>query len=305
MHIRSKISCRVGLISAITLTALSIPGVLLAQGAPRVDTDSVECLPIEDNGLAWATVENNRPDTQVRLNFRRLNDTVEDLYWVEMHPEGGGRYWGIFPKAADRVLDRHDLVEERANARDEYRWAEWWRDKQGSDNRNPNGDLDDELIRERASLGKQLPRQWLAEMDDQTFQDWLEQLENEPAEFFTSVHDATGREIARSKTRVVEVKENCRPDLTPQQRGEAENLTVGETAHWQRGEEVFHWLCDGVVSRIGPNDVKRGDEVCRACVIAWYQVPGIILPTATGLAAGGSLLVFDNPEQLPASLGAP
>ena len=40
-------------------------------------------------------------------------------------------------------------------------------------------ELDDDLIRERASLGKKLPRDWLAEMDDPTFQSWLEQLENE------------------------------------------------------------------------------------------------------------------------------
>lgn len=284
---------------------LTVSLVATAQSTPRIIPDEVECLPIGDNGVAWTTVENNQPDTTVRLNFRRLHDTVEDIYWVPMYPTSQGRYWGIFPKAADQKLDRHDLEEERENVRDEYRWAQWWRAKQGSDDRDPNRELDEDLIRERASLGKQVPREWLAEMDDETFQDWLEQLENEPAEHFVSVHDATGRQLARSKTKVTEVRDNCRPDLNPQQRGEAENLTVGETAHWQRGEEVFHWLCDGIVSRVAPNEVKRGDEVCRACVIAWYKKPGIILPTAVTVAGGGAIIINDSPKDLPGGIGEP
>ena len=286
-------------------TALLLPTLAIAQTTPTVRPDDVECLPIEDNGIAWTSVENNLPDTTVRLNFRRLHDTVEDIYWVAMQPQGEGRYWGIFPKAADQMLNRYEISEERENVRDEYRWAQWWREKQGSDHRDPTDELDEDLIRERASLGKQLPREWLAEMDDETFQRWLEQLENEPAEYFMSVHDATGRQLSRSKTRVVEVRENCRPDLSPQQRGEAENLTVGETAYWQRGEEVFHWLCDGIVSRIAPNDIKRGDEVCRACVIAWYKKPGVIIPAATTIAGGGAILINDSPKDILISPSTP
>ena len=246
------------------ITLLASPAA--SAQAVSVAADDIECLPIEDNGVSWATVENNIPDTTVRLNFRRMNDAVEDLYYVLMHPAGQRRYWGVFPKAEDRALDRHDLIETREEIQDEYRWAAWWREKERLENRDPNDphdaeELDDDLLRERASLGKKLPRDWLAEMDDPTFQSWLEQLENEPAEYYVSVHDANGQQLARSKTMVTEVRENCRVDLTPQERGEAENLTVGETAHWQRDEQVFHWLCEGIVTRIDPTNVLRGDAV--------------------------------------------
>ncbi len=274
----------------------------LAEEPLRVYAEDVACLPIEEgNGVGWARVENNIPDTTVRLNFRRLNDVVEDMYYVQMRPAGSDRYWGVFPKAEDQVLDRHDLEERRRDREDDYEWALWWREKQASDDRDPNNELDDDLIRERASLGKQVSRDWLATMDNETFQEWLEQLENEPAEFYTSVHDPTGRLIAKSKTKVIEVVENCRPDLTPQQLGEAENLTVGETAHWQRGEEVFHWLCDGIIARINPNMIKRGDERCRACVIAWWGKPAVLIPTAATAVIGGGILAFDSPELTAAS----
>lgn len=289
---------------ALAMCALmSLPA--LAEEPLRVYAEDVPCLPIEDNGVGWARVENNVPDTTVRLNFRRLNDVVEDMYYVEMNPVGEGRYWGVFPKAADRVLDRHDLEERREDRQEEYSWARWWREKQSSDHRDPNDELDDDLIRERASLGKQVSRDWLAAMDDETFQNWLEQLENEPAEYYTSVHDATGRMIAKSKTKVVEVLESCRPDLTAQQLGEAENLTVGESAHWQRGEDVFHWRCDGIVSRVNPNMVLRGDDRCRACVIVWYKKPSVLIPTAATALVGGGVLTFDAPEQTAASPSLP
>lgn len=263
------------------------PAMLAAQGSIEVTADELECLPLEDNGVVWATVDNNVPDTTVRLNFRRLNDIVEDLYWVEMHPAGGGRYWGIFPKSEDRLLDRHDIEEQREDIEEEYAWAEWWREKQITDHRDPNDDLDDDLIRERASLGKLVPREWLAAMTDDEFQNWLEQLENEPAEYYMSVHEgASQRELARSETRVVEVRKNCRLDLTAAERGEAENLTVGESAQWQRGEQVFHWLCDGIVTRIDPVGVKRPDGFCRACVIVWWKRPEIIAPAIVGCILG-------------------
>ncbi len=294
--------------AAALLALLLIPVDLGAQQPLTVEVDDVECLPIEDNGVAWARVVNNVPDTTVRLNFRRMHDAVEDLYYVHMNPEGQGRYWGVFPKAEDRMLDRHDLIETREEIREENRWAAWWRAKDASDHRDPNDpqdemELDDELIRERASLGRQLPREWLGEMDDATFQSWLEQLENEPAEYYVSVHDAEGRQLARSMTRVTEVRKNCRPDLSERERGEAENLTVGETAHWQRDEPVFHWLCDGIVSRIDPANVLRGDGICRACVIAWWKKKQLLLTTALVPPLTGVVISKDPP--LPASPDAP
>ncbi len=287
--------------AAILLTMLFAAAEVGAQQPLSVEAESVACLPIGDNGVAWAQVTDNVPDATVRLSFRRTNDAVEDLYYVSMHPAGQGRYWGVFPKTEDRKLDRHDLIETREEIQDEYRWAAWWREKDASDHRDPNDsldelELDDDLIRERASLGKKLARDWLAEMDDPTFQSWLEQLENEPVEYCVSVHDAEGRMLARSPTRITEVQKDCRPDLSEQERGEAENLTVGETAHWQRDEQVFHWLCAGIVSRIDPVGVLRGDGVCRACVIARKETP-IFFNT-------GAILIDRDPVP-PASPDAP
>lgn len=293
-------------IAAIALALLLVPAG--AEGTLSVEAADVECLPIEDNGVAWARVLNNVADTTVRLNFRRMHDAVEDLYYVRMRPAGQGRYWGVFPKAEDRELDRHDLIETREEIQEAHRWAAWWREKDSSDHRDPNDpqdelEIDDDLIRERASLGKKLPRDWLAEMDDPTFQSWLEQLENEPAEYYVSVHDAEGRQLARSKTRVTEVLRNCRVDLSAEERGEAENLTVGETAHWQRDESVFHWLCAGIVTRIDPTNVLRGDGICRACVIAWWKKKQVLLSTALVPPAVG-VIIHKDPEP-PASVVTP
>ncbi len=302
---RTAIPARTSTALFVALLVLSAAG---AQADLTVEAEDVECLPIEDNGVAWARVTDNVPDTDVRLYFRRLHDAVEDVYYVKMNPAGQGRYWGVFPKAEDRELDRHDLIETREEIQEEYRWAAWWREKESSEDRDPNDpqdelELDDDLIRERASLGKKLPRDWLTEMDAATFQSWLEQLENEPAEYFASVHDAEGRRLARSPTRVTEVRESCRPDLSEQELGEADNLTVGETAHWQRDEQVFHWLCSGIVSRIDPINVLRGDGVCRACVIAWWKKKQVLLTTA-GIVPTTAVVIHKDPEP-PASPDAP
>ena len=47
---------------------------------------------------------------------------------------------------------------------------------------------------------------------------------------------------------------------------------------------------DGIVSRINPNRIKRGDEVCRACVIAWFKKKAVLIPltaTPVGILLGG------------------
>ena len=277
-----------------------------AQSSIRIEAEPVECLPIGANGLAWTKVENNAPDTEVRLYFRRMHDAVEDLYWVRMKPAGEGRYWGVFPKAEDRMVQRHELIESRQEAQQDTSWAAWWREKDQTDHRNPNSDLDQDLIRERASQGKSEARDWLAEMDDATFQRWLEQLENEPTEYFTSVHDWQGRRLAKSPTRVAEVRDNCRVELTDTQVGEAENLTVGETAYWQRGEQLFHWLCDGIVSRVDPSSVKRGDGICRACVVAWWKRRGVLIPAAAAaIGVGAAVALVDDDDPAPVSPSEP
>ncbi|RMH17047.1 MAG: hypothetical protein D6696_16695 [Acidobacteria bacterium] len=308
----------------LTILVLAVLG--LAGAAPlaaqrpgskplEVEVEPVPCIPIGDNAVAWAQVYNNVPDTTVRLYFRRLHNVVEDFYYVEMHPEGGGRYWGVFPKAEDRAFDRHELEAAREAVRwsdddrdDQYRWAEWWRAKDLSEDRDPNDDLDDELIRERASIGRAFRRDWMYEMNDEQFQEWLESQVNEPAEYFAAVVDGQGRMLARSAVRVTEVlpPEECEVTFTPQQDGERENLTVGESGDWQRGKEVFHWLCDGVVTRIDPYLVKRGDEVCRACVIAWQQKQDLLLPKfVPPLIAIPPLVVITETSPTPVSPSIP
>ena len=148
------------------------PDASIAQEV-SVAADQVACLPAGGNAVVWSTVKNNVPDTTVRLYFRRLNDVVEDLYFVEMHPAGGGRYWGVMPKAEKRKLDRHELGRRRDEAVDSQAQAAWWREKDSSDHRNPNKDLDDKEIKERASVGKSEARDWMVELDDADFEDWL------------------------------------------------------------------------------------------------------------------------------------
>jgi hypothetical protein len=303
---RNRVGLGVLVSLLVVLLASSVLGAQSAEAAGiEVTVEELGCLPIAENGIGWATVKNNISDTSVRLYLRRMHEEVEDFYFVEMNPAGEGRYWGIFPEAEDERLERinledDDLLEEFRDKDmdddEDYLWAWWWQAKEASDDRDPNGNLDTQRIRERASVGKLEPRHWLTSLDDPTLQRWLQQLENEPTEFFAAVYDSEGRRVARSRTQVVEVKEECEVELTPQQEGESENLTVGETAGWQRGENVFHWLCDGIVTRVDPYDVLRADESCRGCVIAWWHQRGLILAAPVACAGG-----FCTPDESPIS----
>lgn len=311
---RVRVSIALVLLQAAFLS-LVFSGMIFAQDL-RVTADEVECLPIGENAVGWGTVDNNLPNTEVRLYFRRLHDVVEDAYYVRMNAQGEGRYWGVFPKPEDQEMVRHQLEDRDQDLRaaydealrqssddyqsEEYEWARWWRSKVLAEDRDPNDSLDQDLIRERASVGREIERDWLREMDDRTFQEWLERQQNEPAEYFVAVHDADGKRLAQSDTRVAEVKEQCDVVLTPAQVGEAENLTIGETATWQKGEEIFHWQCDGIVSRRDPFGILRGDEICRACVIAWWQNPKVLIPASIAtLGVTGIIISDDDPP--PAS----
>jgi len=120
---------------------------------------------------------------------------------------------------------------------------------------------------------------------------------NEQIEYYGALLDATGHEIARSQPRKVAVKSDCHVELTPQQRGVAQNLTVGETSAAQAKGEVMGFLCDGVVTRVNPNNVRRSDDFCRVCVVAWWKKGEVLLPA---LAAGGiTTVILDQPEPSP------
>lgn len=273
---------------AFALAAAGLAAPVAQAQSTSVQADLVQCVPAGANAVIQATVTDNRPDTTTKLFFRRMNDVVEDLYYVEMYPEGGGRYWGVMPKAEKRKLDRHEIERRRDERSAQTPEAVWWREKEASDHRNPNQDLDPDEIRERASVGKAEQRDWMNTLTDQEFETWLDTLEYEPVEYFAAVFGPTGELIARSPMMIGEVRSesDCDVVLNPAQSGESQNLIVGETADWQRGKPVYHWLCDGVVARVDPDGVKRPDETCRTCVpclnqatVLNYTVGGAVSPS--------------------------
>ncbi len=273
---------------AFALAAAAMAAPVAEAQSTSVKADRVQCVPAGANAVIQATVSDNRPDTTTRLFFRRMNDVVEDLYYVDMYPEGGDRYWGVMPKAEKRRLDRHEIERRRDETAASSPEAAWWREKEASEHRNPNQDLDPDEIQERASVGKSEQRDWMNTLTDQEFEAWLDTLEYEPVEYFAAVFGPTGEQIARSPMMIGEVRaeSDCDVVLTPAQLGEAQNLVVGETAAWQRGKPVYHWLCDGVVTRVDPEGVKRPDETCRTCVpcldqatVLNYTIGGAVSPS--------------------------
>ena len=228
----------------------------LAQ-SPTVQTADVPCLPNELNAPLTATVSPEVPGSSVRLYFRRLHPEGTFYYYIPAHPSGGGNYWTVFPKPENR--EQEPLTDE------------WW-----------------ETLKDR---------DWMQGRDRQWLENWMSTIEHEAGEYYVSVHDAQGNQLSRSPIELVEIwdPEVCRVTLTDQQKGWSENLTVGENAGSQKGKEVFHWLCDGIVTRIDPNNVYRADSYCRACVVAF--IPPWIPPVA-GVAAGAVIAasIFDSED---------
>ena len=121
---------------------------------------------------------------------------------------------------------------------------------------------------------------------------------NEQIEMYGAVVDATGKVVARSQPLMAPVTKDCKVQLSEKERGVAENMTVGETSPKQQGKKVLAFLCDGVVTRVNSAGVRRADEVCRACVIAWWQRKGVIVPATAGIV--GIVVTDDDPEPSPA-----
>lgn len=281
--------------SLCTAAALAaVPTLALAQ-APRVAVDAVRCLPIEEHAVVTARVSGEPGGSTVRLYFRRLHQEVEDFYYVEMKPRGGGQYWAALPKPADEELDVEELADTDDDDERDNPWAAWWLAKERSDDRDPNDDLNERIIEERATLGRRIDRDWMVSQSLDDLQEYLEGLENESAELYAAIVDPTGRELARSPMTSTLVTEGCRVSLTAEERGRAHNLDVGETAPWQVGRQVFHWLCDGIVTRIDPRGVERVDDVCRACAVAFTR-PEMLIP-ASAAVIGITVLEPVSPEE--------
>jgi hypothetical protein len=272
------IRCATWIAAPLLLAAL--PAIAAAQ--PRVAVDPIACLPTEQHAVVTARVANEPGGSTVRLYFRRLHQEVEDFYYVEMDPRGGGQYWAALPKPADEELDEKRLGRTENDEEHENAWAAWWFAKERSDHRDPNDDLNETIIEERASLGRQEGRDWMLALTLEELETLLEELENEPAELFATIVSPDGRELARSPMTSTLVRDDCQVSLTREERGQASNLVIGETAPWQAGRKVFHWLCDGIVSRIDPEGVLRVDDTCRACVVALVR-PELLLPASASV----------------------
>jgi len=120
---------------------------------------------------------------------------------------------------------------------------------------------------------------------------------NENIEVYSALVDPTGKTVARSESQVIPVTKDCKVKLDDKERGVAENLTVGETSPQQQGKKVLAFLCDGVVTRINYAGVRRSDDVCRACVIAWWQRKAVLIPAVAGVT--GVVITGRDPEPSP------
>lgn len=268
-HLRERpLARRVGL-ALFPILLLPLP---LAAQVPQISVERIECFGTDQFGRIGAEVTNDVAGGRMRLYFRRLDESVEDFYWVPMEPDGPGRYVAVLPQPEDHEMRRHELDED-ADAEPEqlestYRWAAWWKAKELSDHRDPNGDLDRELIEERARVGKEQVRDWMLAVDDDDLEAWLEGLVNEPVEYYAALHDPHGAELGSSRMEIAPVLANCRtaaPSLVPA--GGNPSLVVGETASWQKGELPFHWSCRGIDTRVDPRGVPAEDEECRGCIL--------------------------------------
>ena len=212
---------------------------------PTFEVADLACLPLEDNAALKARVRGLDGGDEVRLYYRRLNP-VGAFYYGAMDPSGDDWFWSTFPRPEGR--EQQELTEE------------WW-----------------EILKDR---------DWVDGRDFDWLDAYLKEQSQEAAEYYVAVYDAAGEVRGRSETMVAEVRENdCRQDLTEQQRGWANNLTVGETSIAQANKEVFHWLCDGIVTRIDTDDVLHPDEFCRACVVGLGFIPPLA-SVAAGVVSG-------------------
>jgi hypothetical protein len=269
------------------LLALGAAPLAAQEPATSIVAGELPCLPIGEHAAATALVDPPlAEDESARVYFRRLSHEVEDFYWVEMTAAEPGNFWAVLPLPESKKLARKQL-EGFTGAE---RTAAWWRTKESSTDRDPNRDLDADVIRERAAVGKHERRDWLVEGDAATLERWLSGQKYEPAEWFVARVDREGRVVARSPMKVTEVREDCKAPLTDEQEDVADELRIGDTAAWQEGDVPFHWECEDIARRI---DIE-GDEEGQVCpvAIAWW-------PAAAGLGALGYIVVTDDDPRDP------
>lgn len=116
---------------------------------------------------------------------------------------------------------------------------------------------------------------------------------NHEVEFYAAVVDAAGKVVSQSETETTSVRNDCKAQLNPKEQGLAENLTIGETAENQYKKKVLGFLCPGVKIRISHQDVRRADDECGPCGLAWLP------PALAGAGALAVALTEDDPEASP------
>ncbi len=247
------------------------------------------CLPLNEQAPVTARVDpepepdpSKEPEGSVRIYFRRLSIEVEDFYWIEMTRASAGNYWAVLPLPESAKIDRKELASAVSSRR-----AAWWKAKEASDHRNPTGDLDQDVIKERAAVGKLERRDWLPTLENATFETWLAEQKYEPAEWFIAVVDEEGKMLTRSPMAVAPVDPDCKAALTREQKDAANELDIGDTSAWQEGDQPFHWECEHISKRIDI-DGEEDTQVCPVAIIWW--------PVAGTLGALGAIIVLDDDD---------
>ncbi len=120
---------------------------------------------------------------------------------------------------------------------------------------------------------------------------------NKAVEYYGAIADPGGKVVARSDTQWTKVTSDCRVPLNARERGVAQNLTIGETKATQQNDKVYGFLCDGVVTRVNFENLRRADEACRACVVAWWRTG--VIPATLGTAGLVSIIAVDNNPPSP------
>lgn len=270
------------------LLALAFALAAVAVSAQEIVAGELACLPLGEHAAVTARVDPPpAEDHGVRTYFRRLSPEVEDFYWTPMVAGDPGNYWGVLPLPEDVRLERQALTTASSDAT-----AAWWRAKEASLDRNPNGDLDQAVIDERAAAGRAEKRAWMGERADAELETFVGTSPFEPAEWFVAVVDPAGQIVARTPMRVTEVREDCKAPLTDEQEDLSNELTVGETSRWQKDEWIFHWECEDVEKRVDWQGEVRDAGPCVPVLIAWW-------PTAAGLGALGAIVVLDDDPPAP------
>lgn len=77
--------------------------------------------------------------------------------------------------------------------------------------------------------------------------------------------------------------------------GLVENFMIGEIVFWQEGEEVFYWMCDGVVLCVDFLGVFWGDFICCVCFVVWWQKEMFLMLFVVGVGMNG-VIVFELEE---------